>query len=106
MGMIAETQSSIPIFCLLIKENKCSFYVSVCSKQTEVFRFHFPFAENKQKLLFSICGIPEMWTWRHGDGDMEAWRHRDMETWRHRNIKNMDMETPNRKRKLEAQVIF
>jgi hypothetical protein len=37
--------------------------VSVGSKQTEVCRFRFPFAANKQKLP-SVCGIPE--TWRHG----------------------------------------
>jgi hypothetical protein len=35
----------------------------------------FPFAENKQKLSFSlvpfsVCGIPE--TWRHGDMGMET----------------------------------
>jgi hypothetical protein len=45
-------------------------HVSVCSKQTEVCRFHFQ--RNKWKLLlllvpFSVGGIPETWSHRHED---------------------------------------
>jgi hypothetical protein len=85
--------------------------VSVCSKQTEVCHFHFPFAANKQK--FSVNSVSRlrnpgnMEIWRHGDGDRETWIHRyggmetgkhgEMETWRHRTWRHMlrhrDMET-------------
>jgi hypothetical protein len=93
MGTFAET--SIVDYHLSFagtKENKLLFSVSVCSKQTEVCHFRFPFAENKQKLPFSVssavCGIPE--TRRHGGRDIEAWRYGNgvMETWR-----NGDMGT-------------
>jgi hypothetical protein len=50
-------------------KNKLPFSVSVCSKQTEVCLFRFPFTVNKRKLTFffsSIFGISE--TWRHGHG--------------------------------------
>jgi hypothetical protein len=92
-----------------------SVSVSVCSKQTKVGLFNFPFAENKRKLLLSVrfiflCGNSETWrhghrvleTWRHGDGDMEmeTWKrgdidmettkHGEMETWRH---ESMNKET-------------
>jgi hypothetical protein len=40
MGTFAETainsNPSITVYCLLIKENKLPFSVSICSKQTEV----------------------------------------------------------------------
>jgi hypothetical protein len=36
---------------------KLPFPVSVCSKQTEVCRFHFPFAANKRKLPFSVGSV-------------------------------------------------
>jgi hypothetical protein len=53
---------------------------SFCSKNSSL---TIPFAENKQKLPFSIMSVfrlrnsgnVETWTWRHGDGDMEIWRH-------------------------------
>jgi hypothetical protein len=47
---LLKQQSSIIVHRLPTKENELSFSVSVSSKQTEVFRFCFPFAENKQKL--------------------------------------------------------
>jgi hypothetical protein len=65
-------------------------------QQTEVCRFRFPFAENKWKLPFSICGIPEMW--RHGHGEIETWRNRqgDMETRRNVDIKKKVKQKPRR----------
>jgi hypothetical protein len=74
-----------------------SLFQFVCSKQTEVCGFHFPFAEKNVSyrfplIPFSVCGIPETWryedteTWRHESmetrrhGDMKAWRHGDTET--------------------------
>jgi hypothetical protein len=50
MGTFAET--AIVDYHLSFagtKENELPFSVSVCSKQTEVCHFRFPFAENKQK---------------------------------------------------------
>jgi hypothetical protein len=83
-----KQQSSITIYHLPIKENKLPFSISVCSKQTEVCCFHFPFASNQ--FCFQFCGILE--TWRHGDENMETWRHRH-ETWRHGDMDmDMDME--------------
>jgi hypothetical protein len=49
-----KQQSSILVYRLQTKENKLPFSLSVCSKQTEVCRFHFPFAANIRKLSFSI----------------------------------------------------
>jgi hypothetical protein len=43
MGMLAETAIFYYYFSLLTKENKQLFSVSVCSKQTEVCHFQFPF---------------------------------------------------------------
>jgi hypothetical protein len=51
---LLKQQSSITVCCLLTKENKLPSSVTVCSKQTEVGRFHLPFATNKWKLPFSI----------------------------------------------------
>jgi hypothetical protein len=112
MGTFAETASVDYRLPLSTKENKLMFPISVCSKQTEVFRCHFSFAENKRKLPFFISSVfrlrnsrnVETWTWRHGDEDMETWRHRDMETLRHEGIEtwrhgDMDMETTDGKRK-------
>ncbi len=94
---------SISIFCLQQTNRSFPFPFSICRKQTKVAVFH----------VWNFGNVDmETWRWRHGSmetwrhGDMETWRHGDMETWRHRNMKNMDMETSNRKRKLEAQVIF
>jgi hypothetical protein len=65
---LLKQQSSITVYRLPTKEDKFPFSVSVYSKQTEVFRFFFPLAENKRKLPFSdgsvsVCGSME--TWRH-----------------------------------------
>jgi hypothetical protein len=58
MGIFAETAMSNIIYQLpTTKENKHLLSVSICSKQTEVYRFHFPFAENKRKLPFSVSFI-------------------------------------------------
>jgi hypothetical protein len=89
MGMFAETAIVDYRYHLLTKENKCLFSVSVCKKQTEVFHFHFPLAENKRKWPFSVCGIPEkrrlghMETETRKHGDMGKWRQGDRETWKH-----------------------
>jgi hypothetical protein len=44
---LLKQQWSIIVYRLLTKENKPMFSVSACSKQTEVCRFRFLFAENK-----------------------------------------------------------
>jgi hypothetical protein len=58
MGMFAETAFVVYRISfadhLPTKENKCPFSISVCSKQTGVCHFHFPFAENKRKLALSV----------------------------------------------------
>jgi hypothetical protein len=81
MGTFAEMLSSVTIYPLPTKENRRPFSLSVCRKQTEVCRFHFPFAENKWKLPFPLvplygCGIQETWRHGHGDTDIETWRLR------------------------------
>jgi hypothetical protein len=53
MGTFAKT-AIINFYRLLTKENKLPFSISVCRKQMEVYHFHFPFAANKRKLLFSV----------------------------------------------------
>jgi hypothetical protein len=57
MGTFAEKESLITIYHLTIKENKRPFSVSVCSKQTEICRFRFPFTENKRMLPFSMNSV-------------------------------------------------
>ncbi len=83
---LLRQQSSITVYRLSAKENKLPFSVSVCSKQTPVWRFCFPFtATNGSRfplVPFNVYGIPEKW--RHGHGGMETWRHCDSETWRWR----------------------
>jgi hypothetical protein len=85
MGMFAETAIVVYLYCLLTKESKLPFSISIYSKQMKVSRWRFLFAANKRScrfplFLFSVCTIPE--TWRHGPRDMEKWRHGDgdMET--------------------------
>ncbi len=90
------------------------FPIPIACKQTDVCRFRFAFAANKQKLPFSISGIR-----KYGDRVMETWKHGDMEAWRrrHGNTDTWDMETrryrdveiksnQSIKRKTEAQAIF
>ncbi len=57
MGTFAETVTSITSILLPTKENKLSFSVSLCSKQTEICCFHFPFTANKWKLPFSVSSV-------------------------------------------------
>jgi hypothetical protein len=103
MGTFAETAIVDYHLSLMTKENKLLFSVSVSSKQTEVCSFRFPFAANKQKLLFSVSPLfhlrhsrnIETRTWRHGDMELETDMrygniHRDMETWKH---EHKDIET-------------
>jgi hypothetical protein len=91
MGTFAEQQTSITVYRLPTKENKLLFSVSVCSKQTEVCHFRFPFSANKRKLPLSVNMIirlrnpGNLEAWRHEDADMETWRHRH-ETWKHREM--------------------
>jgi hypothetical protein len=71
------------VFCFRLQQTK------------EVCHFHLPCAENKQKLLFSVSfifrsqnsGNVETWTWRHGEGNMETWKHGNMETWKRGDVK-------------------
>jgi hypothetical protein len=87
MGMFAET---VIVDCRLSFANQGK-KTSVCSKQMEVCRFRFLFAENKGKLIISAISIlrlrkhgdMEMDTWKHGDIDTETWKHGNMETRRH-----------------------
>jgi hypothetical protein len=58
----------ITVYRLPTKENKLSFSVSVCSKQKEACRFHFPFAENKREVDVSINSVFRLWN----SGNMEA----------------------------------
>jgi hypothetical protein len=55
----------ITIYHLPTKENKLPFYVSVCSKQTKVCRFCFPFAANNWKLLFSVSFVFHKYIYIH-----------------------------------------
>jgi hypothetical protein len=120
MGTFAET--AIVNYCLSLADQgkKCPFSICVCSKQMEVYRFRFPFAEYIWKLPFSVSSIFCLWkhgdidmetwtlrhghgdmdmeTWRHGDMEIEIWKHGDMETWKHGDIgmktwKQVEMET-------------
>jgi hypothetical protein len=54
MGTFAETAIIHCQVSFVGQGNKLPFSVSICSKQTEVWHFHFPFAANKQKLSFSL----------------------------------------------------
>jgi hypothetical protein len=98
---LLKQQSSITVYRLPSKENKLPFSVSIFSKQTEVCRFCFPFATNKQKLLFSVSSF----SWRHGyietlrHGDMETLWHGDMVTWWHGGIETWRHQRENRKQK-------
>jgi hypothetical protein len=56
-ALLLKRQSSITVNRSLTIENKLPFSVSVCSKQTEVCRFRFPFAANKRKLPFSVSSV-------------------------------------------------
>jgi hypothetical protein len=56
LGTQAETANS-RVYFWPTKKNKRPFSVSACSKQTEVCRFHFSFAENKRKLPFSVSSV-------------------------------------------------
>jgi hypothetical protein len=58
-GVITREHRWVPInvYCLLAKESKLPFSVSVWSKQTKVCHFRLLFAVNKRKLLFSISSI-------------------------------------------------
>ncbi len=57
MGTFAETAIVDYRYFLPTKENKLPFSVSVCSKQTEVCRFCFPFTANKRQSPFSISFV-------------------------------------------------
>jgi hypothetical protein len=84
---LLKQQSSLTIYISLTKENNLPFSISVCSEQTEVGHFRFPFAANKQEQPFSdsyvflllSSGNMESRTWKHGD--MVTWRHGNMKTW-------------------------
>jgi hypothetical protein len=54
---LLKQQSSITVYRSPTKKNKCPFSAFVYSTQTEVYRFRFPFAGNKQKLPFSISSV-------------------------------------------------
>ncbi len=49
---LLKQQLSITVYPLPTKENKLSFSVSVCSKQTEVFHFHFPLSKQTEVCHF------------------------------------------------------
>jgi hypothetical protein len=58
-----KQQLSITVHRLLTEKNKLMFSVSVCSKQMEVCRFCFPFAENKRELLFYVSSVLHIFTY-------------------------------------------
>ncbi len=49
---LLKQQSSIIIYCLLTKENKLLFSVSVCTKQIEAFHFGVPFVQTNWSSVF------------------------------------------------------
>jgi hypothetical protein len=56
-ALLLKQQLSTTVYRLLTKKNKLPFSVFVCSKQTDVSSFVFPFAANKWKSPFSISSI-------------------------------------------------
>jgi hypothetical protein len=71
------------------QENKLPFSVSICSKQTEVFCFHFHLQQTNGSCRFPFA---EFWTQRHGKKD--TWKRGE---WRHGRRGNMDVETRTRR---------
>jgi hypothetical protein len=73
MGTFTETVIVDKVPIIVVEEHKRPFSVSLCSKQTEVCRYHLPFAENTWKLSFSISFVfrlrnsRNVETWRNGD---------------------------------------
>ncbi len=63
MGTFAET--AIVDYRLSFVDQGKQTSVSVCSKQTEVCRFRFPFVENERKLPFSVSSVFRLR--KHGD---------------------------------------
>jgi hypothetical protein len=63
----ADKGKQTPVFCFCLKQTNGSS------------PFPFPFAENKQKLPFSISPVFRLRKHR----EMETWRNGNMETWRH-----------------------
>jgi hypothetical protein len=55
MGTYAET--AIVDYRLSFADQEKQTFVSICSKQIEVCRFRFPFAENRRKLPFSVSSV-------------------------------------------------
>jgi hypothetical protein len=91
MGTFAETAIVACRLSFADQEKQTSVYRSVCSKQTEVCRFHFLFATTNRNLPFFVR-VPffRLRNWKHGDRvDM---RHGNLEKWRH-GQGDMDMET-------------
>ncbi len=99
-GRLAGTTIIVIFYLVLTKENKLPFSNSVCSKQTEVCHFRFPFAVNKGKLPFPLVRFPiavgvsmevDFWNFRENHnffgisfyyrGISETWRHGVMESW-------------------------
>jgi hypothetical protein len=60
-------------------------------KQTSVYCFCLRQTNGKAIAVFSLRNSGNMETLKHGDIDMETWKHGEMETWRHG-----EMETSNR----------
>jgi hypothetical protein len=112
MGKFAETAIFNYCFRLPTKENKCPFFVSKCSKQTEVCRFCFLFAEKKTEVAVSISLVFCLWNSGNADTwtDKETWGNADLETWKHghkdKEIWTWTWRLRNSKRKMEAQLIF
>jgi hypothetical protein len=100
MGTFAET--AIVDYRLSFADQGKQTSVSVCSKQTEVCRFRFPFVENKRKLPFSVSS--DFRLRKYGDMETWSWSHRNMDKWGHGDM--VDIETSNGKWKTEALVIF
>jgi hypothetical protein len=64
----ADQGKQTSFFPFLFTANKGKFAVSI---------FHLKRTKGSCQFLllpFYVCGISE--TWRHGDGEMETWRHR------------------------------
>jgi hypothetical protein len=57
-------QTSFTVYCLPTRANKLPFFVSICTKQTEVCRFRFPFIYIHKMELYTV-----LWRAAYAPGD-------------------------------------
>jgi hypothetical protein len=71
MDRFDETEIVDTVNCLPIKENKISFSVSLCNKQTEVCRFHFPLVSKETDFTIFFFSAIRF----RNSGNIETWKH-------------------------------